>query len=122
MDKQALNIEEQLSPAVRKAMADAGEDVANRVIRCLHIVQTIDRKKVRELGQEHIAHLITVEETLKHIGLATIPPTNLTPSMAAHLEELFTVTADSEWTDEQRAAIKAMCKRDGVEIPDGGDA
>lgn len=120
MDKQTLNVADDLSPAVRRAMDAAGEDVANRVLRCLHIVKNIDRKKVRELGNEHLSHLIACEETLKHIGLATLPPDNLTPSMAAHLEELFTVTAGVEWTDNQRAQIEAMCERNGVEIPGGG--
>jgi hypothetical protein len=105
-----LSLKEELSPAVLDALVQAGPDVSIRVRRCMRIVEKIDRKAVRILGDEHLAHLMVVERMLGYIGLATEPPSSLTPAMAVHLEEMFVLTQPNyQLDDEQKKVVREFC-------------
>ena len=83
----------------------------------MRIVEKIDREQVRLKGDEHIRHLLMVEQTLKHIGLSNLPPENLTPAMAAHLEELFEITQPNyQLNDEQKQKVREFCAKNNVPV------
>ena len=107
-----LSLQDEIAAPVLEAMKQAGPLVASRVRRCMRISEKIDRKAVKLLGDEHLSHLLAVDETLKHIGLSTLPPTNLTPAMVAHLEELFLLTQPNfKLDDKQKQIVREYCAK-----------
>jgi hypothetical protein len=113
-----LSLNDDLDDDALRVLSSMTEVQANVLLRCRSIISNIDLKAVEDLGSEHLRHVVFVDRLTDAILRGENTGDQITASMHAHLEELFTLTQKNySLTDEQKQIIRDMCRKYGVEIP-----